>query len=98
MNGIAWDRWDMDIQRRYIHLNVRIARCVVYPEFRGLGIGQLLVEHAARFARERWQVSRLKPYFMEISADMLKYVPSRNVAGWPSLAKPRATSSGSPKT
>lgn len=74
-NGVAWDRWDTEVQRRYIHLNVRIARCVVYPEFRGLGIGQLLVKHAAMFARDRWQVSRLKPYFMEISADMLKYVP-----------------------
>lgn len=74
-NGVAWDRWDTEVQRRYIHLNVRIARCVVYPEFRGLGIGQLLVKHAAKFARDRWQVSRLKPYFMEISADMLKYVP-----------------------
>lgn len=74
-NGVAWDRWDKEVQRRYIHLNVRIARCVVYPEFRGLGIGQLLVKHAALFARDRWQVSRLKPYFMEISADMLKYVP-----------------------
>jgi ABC-type ATPase with predicted acetyltransferase domain len=74
-NGVAWDRWDTEVQRRYIHLNVRIARCVVYPEFRGLGIGQLLVEQAAKFARDRWQVSRLKPYFMEISAAMLKYVP-----------------------
>lgn len=80
-NGISWDRWNMDVQRRYIHLNVRIARCVVYPEFRGLGIGQLLVEHAARFARERWQVARLKPYFLEISADMLKYVPFAQRSG-----------------
>lgn len=74
-NGVSWARWDKEVQRRYIHLNVRIARCVVYPEFRGLGIGQLLIKHAAEFARDRWQVSQLKPYFMEISADMLKYVP-----------------------
>jgi ABC-type ATPase with predicted acetyltransferase domain len=74
-SNIAWDRWDTEVQRQYIHLNVRIARCVVYPEFRGLGIGQILVKHAATFARDRWQVSRLKPYIMEISADMLKYVP-----------------------
>lgn len=80
-NGVSWDRWDTEIQRRYIHLNVRIARCVVYPEFRGLGVGRLLAEHAAKFARERWQVSRLKPYFMEISADMLKYVPFAERSG-----------------
>src|SRR5215212_7484731 len=80
-NGLAWERWDAEVQRRYIHLNVRIARCVVYPEFRGLGVGQLLVKHAAKFARDRWQVSRLKPYFMEISADMLKYVPFAQRSG-----------------
>jgi ABC-type ATPase with predicted acetyltransferase domain len=80
-SGIAWERWDVKMQRRYIHLNVRIARCVVYPEFRGLGLGQLLVEHAARFARDRWQVSRLKPCFIEISADMMKYVPFAERSG-----------------
>lgn len=80
-NGISWETWDMATQRRYVNLNVRIARCVVYPEFRGLGVGQLLVEHAARFARGRWQVSRLKPYFLEISADMLKYVPFAERSG-----------------
>ena len=80
-NGVSWNRWDTEVQRRYIHLNVRIARCVVYPEFRGLGIGKMLIEHAANFARDRWQVSRLKPYFMEISADMLKYVPFAQKGG-----------------
>jgi hypothetical protein len=34
-NGVAWDRWNAEVQRQYIHLHVRIARCVVYPEFRG---------------------------------------------------------------
>jgi ABC-type ATPase with predicted acetyltransferase domain len=71
----------MPTLRRYIHLLVRIARCVVYPEFRGLGLGQVLVKHAAEFARRRWQVSSLKPYFLEISADMLKYVPFAEKSG-----------------
>lgn len=78
---ISWDRWDMPTTRRYIHLIVRIARCVVYPEFRGLGLGQLLVRQAAEFARNRWQVAGLKPYFLEISADMLKFVPFAEKAG-----------------
>ncbi|MBI3951773.1 MAG: hypothetical protein HY314_15095 [Acidobacteria bacterium] len=43
LNGIAWDAWDMPTMRQYIHLIVRIARCVVYPEFRGLGLGQILI-------------------------------------------------------
>jgi len=81
LNGIAWDAWDMPTMRRYIHLIVRIARCVVYPEFRGLGLGQILIQHAAEFARSRWQVAGLLPYFIEISADMLKYVPFAEKAG-----------------
>lgn len=81
MNGISWESWDMPTLRQYIHLVVRVARCVVYPEFRGLGLGQLLVKHAAKFARCRWQVSGLTPYFLEISADMLKYVPFAEKAG-----------------
>ena len=81
LNGISWKGWDMPTQRRYIHLVARIARCVVYPEFRGLGLGQLLVQHACKFARKRWQVAGLLPYFIEISADMLKYVPFAEKAG-----------------
>ncbi|MCD6506491.1 GNAT family N-acetyltransferase [Candidatus Poribacteria bacterium] len=81
LDGIAWKAWKKSTMRKYIHLIVRIARCVVYPEFRGLGLGQILVKHAAQFARERWQVSGWKPLFLEISADMLKYVPFVEKAG-----------------
>lgn len=80
-DDITWQVWDVSTMRRYIHLLVRIARCVVYPEFRGLGLGTLLVKHAAEFARKRWQVAGLKPYFLEISADMLKFVPFAQKAG-----------------
>lgn len=74
-DSVEWQRWDMPTLRKYIHLIVRIARIVVYPEFRGIGIGQILVNHAGEFAKGRWQVAGYLPYFMEISADMLKYVP-----------------------
>lgn len=81
-NGsVSWDSWDMQATRENIHTIVRIARCVVHPEFRGLRLGQLLAKHAAEFARTRWQVARMLPYFMEISADMLKYVPFAERAG-----------------
>lgn len=73
--SVGWTQWDKETARRSINLVVRIARCVVYPEFRGIGLGQLLVKHAREFARVRWQVGGLKPCFIEISADMLKYVP-----------------------
>ena len=79
--SVSWNRWDMATLRKYIHVVVRIARTVVAPEFRGANIGQLLVKHAASFARNRWQVSGYLPYFLEISADMLKFVPFAERAG-----------------
>ncbi|KTB47804.1 ABC transporter/Acetyltransferase (GNAT) family [Dehalogenimonas alkenigignens] len=81
IDSIEWQRWDMPTLRKYIHLIARIARVVVYPEFRGFGTGQMLVKHAAEFAKTRWQVSGLKPYFLEISADMIKYIPFAERAG-----------------
>lgn len=82
INGyLKWDRWDKDTARRAVNSVVRIARCVVYPEFRGVGLGQRLVRHAKEFARTHWQVGSLKPYFIEISADMLRYVPFAEKAG-----------------
>lgn len=78
---VAWERWDLDAQKHHVHRIVRIARCVVYPEFRGLGLGKRLVDHACRFARDRWQAATLKPLFIEISADMLRFVPFAEAAG-----------------
>lgn len=78
---ITWTAWDKPTIQRYIHVLVRIARCVVAPELRGVGLGQLLVRHAATFARQRWQVAGWLPLFLEISADMLKYVPFAAHAG-----------------
>ena len=80
-DGVQWNRWDMPTLRKYIHIIVRIARIVVLPEFRGIGIGQKLIKHAVEFARYRWQVAGYLPYFIEISADMLKYVPFAERAG-----------------
>ncbi len=80
-SSISWTGWNKNTTRRYIHLIVRIARFVVHPEFRGLGLGSMLIDHAEKFARSRWQVSRLMPCFLEISADMLKYVHFAERAG-----------------
>lgn len=81
IDSVKWQRWDMSTYRKYIHVLVRIARVVVSPEFRGLGIGQILVKHASEFAKRRWQVAGYIPYFLEISADMLKYIPFAERAG-----------------
>jgi ABC-type ATPase with predicted acetyltransferase domain len=76
-----WTSWDKETARKAINLVVRVARCVIYPEFRGIGLGQRLIFHAGEFARTRWQVGGLKPQFIEISADMLKFVPFAERAG-----------------
>lgn len=81
VGNISWNCWDKETSRRYIHIIVRVARCVVYPEFRGLGIGKMLIKHAMEFARDRWQIANIRPYFLEISADMLKFVPFAQKAG-----------------
>lgn len=78
---IAWGEWNKETVRKYTNLVVRIARTVVSPEFRGLGLASLLVRHAAMYAREHWNVGSLKPLFMEITADMLRYVPFVERAG-----------------
>lgn len=78
---IKWQSWKKDTVRRLTNLIVRIARTVVSPEFRGLGLARLLVNHAARFARDHWHVGGLKPLFLEITADMLRYVPFVESAG-----------------
>jgi ABC-type ATPase with predicted acetyltransferase domain len=78
---VSWRRWDAAAIKRYLGLSVRIARCVVAPEFRGLGLSELLVSHARRFARRRWQTGGVRPQFIEISADMLKFVPFAEKAG-----------------
>jgi len=80
-DSISWEHWDMDTTRKYINLMVRVARTVVYPEFRGLGLGQILLRHATEFAKTRWKTSNYLPLFIEISADMLKFVPFAKKAG-----------------
>jgi len=79
--SISWNEWKKETVRKYTNLVVRIARCVISPEFRGLGIANILVRHAARFAKKHWHVGGLKPLFMEITADMLRYVPFVESAG-----------------
>lgn len=79
--GISWTSWKKAAVRQYTNLVVRIARTVVSPEFRGLGLARILVKHVARFAKGHWHVGKLKPLFLEITADMLRYVPFVESAG-----------------
>jgi hypothetical protein len=78
---ISWDSWNKAAVRQYTNLVVRIARTVISPEFRGLGLAGLLVRHSAQFSERHWHVGRIKPLFLEITADMLRYVPFVESAG-----------------
>lgn len=81
VNGVTWESWTKDVIRERIPLFVRIARCVVHPELRSMGLGRILIEHAAEFAKNHWQSAHWKPYFLEISADMLRYIPFAEKVG-----------------
>ena len=78
---VAWNSWDAVATKKYLGLFVRIARCVVAPEFRGLHLSTLLIDQAKLFARRRWQTGGVCPLFIEISADMLKFAAFTQRAG-----------------
>ena len=81
-SGVHWVRWDSDTARKWINCIVRISRCVVFPEFRGLGLSSVLVESAVEYARDRWHIAGMRPVFLEITADMLRYWPFVEKAGF----------------
>ena len=80
--GIKWERWDMDTAKKYTNVVARISRCVVYPELRGVGIAAVLTKAAIKFAKSRWHIADLRPSFMEITAEMLRYWPFVEKAGF----------------
>ncbi len=73
--GVSWDRWDLPTRNRYVNAIARISRVVVHPELRGLGLSRPLIDAAASFVRDRWHQRELRPLFLEITADMLKFMP-----------------------
>lgn len=79
---VMWTDWDVNAMRKYVNAIVRIARVVVHPEFRGLGVSRTLIDTGKRFAAERWQVGGIRPLFMEISAEMLNYIDFVSRAGF----------------
>lgn len=80
MNDISWDTWLGDGQK-HVNRIARIARVVVDPEFRGIGLSTMLVEKAKDFCRERWHIGGSRPLFLEISAEMLRYMDFVSRAG-----------------
>lgn len=68
-------QWNNEERTRHTERVVRIARVVVHPEVRGLGIGVLLVRHAIKYAKDYWNSIGLKPWIIETVAEMSKYHP-----------------------
>ena len=80
--GIEWEQWDMGTTKKYTNVIARISRCVVYPELRGIGVAGVLAEAAKQFAIDRWHIGGWRPVFMEITAEMLRYWPFVEKAGF----------------
>jgi len=79
---ISWSKWDQDARSKYINLFVRIGRVVTDPEFRGIGISRYLIQAAKKFSIERWHVRGVSPLFLEITAEMLKYIDFVSSSGF----------------
>lgn len=72
---VRWDAWDLATRSQLVNVIVRISRLVVHPEMRGLGLSRVLIDLATAYAQERWHVGRVRPLFLEITADMLSFMP-----------------------
>lgn len=80
--GVAWTQWQTNSIRaasrhRTVPQNsvVRISRCVVFPELRGVGLAKVLVDAAVSYGQDRWHLGGVQPSFIEITAEMLRYWP-----------------------
>lgn len=82
VRGACWRRWDLETAKRYTNATARISRCVVYPELRGIGVAGVLAEAAKLFAADRWHIGGMRPSFLEITAEMLRYWPFVRPAGF----------------
>jgi ABC-type phosphate/phosphonate transport system ATPase subunit len=72
---------DKEDRQKNIDRVVRITRVVVHPEFRGIGLGRLLVQHSILYCKEYWNVAGLKPWLLETIAEMSRYHPIFEKAG-----------------
>jgi len=80
--NIAWAEWNPEAMKKYLNTIVRIARIVVAPELRGLGLTRRIIKAAKTFSAERWHISGMRPIFMEISAEMLSHIDFVSSSGF----------------
>jgi ABC-type lipoprotein export system ATPase subunit/GNAT superfamily N-acetyltransferase len=80
--GVAWVAWNNKTSKKYSNIVARISRCVVFPELRGVGLATELCKAAVEYCELHWHIAGLKPLFLEITADMLRYHPFVKAAGF----------------
>lgn len=95
--NIRWKRWDLDTAKKYNNVLVRIARCVIYPELRGLGLAVKLTNAAIEYARERWHIGGMRPCFIEIIAEMLRYWPFVEKSGFVKVGETQGNDKRAPE-
>lgn len=95
--GYEWHKWDYDTAKKYTNAVVRISRCVVYPELRGIGLAVALTEVAVDFAAQRWHLGGIRPCFIEIIAEMLRYWPFVEKAGFVKVGETEGNVERAPK-
>jgi ABC-type transport system involved in cytochrome c biogenesis ATPase subunit/GNAT superfamily N-acetyltransferase len=78
---IKWREWRTAETRTLTNLVSRISRLVVHPELRGHGIGTMLVRDASAYSRTHFHAGGFRPLFLELTADMTKFVPFAERAG-----------------
>ena len=81
-SGIAWICWNGETSKKFSNRVARISRCVVFPELRGIGLSTLLCKAAIDYCKSRWHIAGLRPIFLEITADMLRYYPFVRSSGF----------------
>ncbi len=78
---ISWAGWGADEMTSLTSLIARVSRVVVHPELRGQGVGAVLLAHAKAFARSHFHAGGFRPLFLEMTADMAKFVPFAEASG-----------------
>ncbi|MDD9858195.1 MAG: hypothetical protein OXU96_09140, partial [Gammaproteobacteria bacterium] len=96
--GIGWKSWDRETAKKYTNTIVRISRCVVYPELRGLGLAASLSQAAITHSKTRWHIGGLRPCFIEIIAEMLRYWPFVEKVGFVKVGETEGNEKRAPKT
>lgn len=79
--GVSWDAWVKGGQE-LVNRIARIGRVVVNPELRGARISKPLIDAAISFTRDRWHIGGKRALFLEISAEMLRFVDFVSSSGF----------------